>query len=60
MYHFAPILYRLALTAFLNLSWEKEPSNSNDPQLIGRFVSEKMEFERYQREVENALQLAGR
>ena len=60
IYHFAPILYRLALTAFLNLSWEKEPPNSNDSQLIGRFVSEKMDFESYQREVENALQLAGR
>ena len=58
--HFAPILYRLALTAFLNLSWGKEPPNSNDSQLIGRFVSEKMDFESYQRELENALQLAGR
>lgn len=60
IYHFAPILYRLALTAFLNLSWKKELPNSNDSELIGRFVSENMDFERYQREVENALQLAGR
>lgn len=60
MYHFAPILYRLALTAFLNLSWKKEPPNSNDPELIGRFISEKMDLKGYQSEAENALQLAGR
>ena len=47
MYNFAPILYRLALTAFLNSSWEQKPQNVDD-------------FGKLQCEAENALQLAAR
>ena len=55
---FAPIIYRLGLTACLGVSWRKKLSDTNDHEEVARYVCEKMDFEQPQRTIEKALLLA--
>ena len=55
IYKFAPILYRLGLTAFLDLSWKEQFPKCDDSELIN---VEKRKFEQPQFEAETALRQA--
>jgi len=52
---YAPVLYRMALTAFLDLRFtEKEPDPS-DKQAHSNWEARKFNYEKYQRDMESAL-----
>ena len=54
-YDFAPILYRLGLTAFLDLSWKEQFPNCDNSESIN---VDQWEFEQLQSEAETALRQA--
>jgi hypothetical protein len=56
----APSLYRLALTGFLDLSFKKRIPNLKNPQKLGEYAAQKMEFTDYQAIIERALLRARR
>jgi hypothetical protein len=52
---YAPVLYRMALTAFLDLRFtENEPDHSNKNAYLD-WEGRKFEYEKYQRDMESAL-----
>jgi hypothetical protein len=54
LFWIAPCLYRLALTAFLGLSF-KRPIPRANPRKLGEYIASNMRFERYQETIERAL-----
>jgi hypothetical protein len=54
LFWIAPCLYRLALTAFLGLSF-KRPIPKTNPTKLGEYIASKMGFERFQKTIERAL-----
>jgi hypothetical protein len=55
LFWLAPLLYRLALTGFLDLSFEKRIPNRKNPQELGKYIADRMEFNSYQATIERAL-----
>jgi len=56
--NFAPPLYRLGLTSFLELSINKLPPPMTDTEAFATFCSESLIFEEPQRDAENAIRWA--
>jgi hypothetical protein len=54
------LLYRLALTGFLDLSFKKKIPDANNLQKMGRCVAEEILFTKYQAIIERALLLSRR
>jgi hypothetical protein len=54
LFWIAPCLYRLALTAFLGLSF-KRPIPRGNTRKLGEYIASNMRFERYQETIERAL-----
>jgi hypothetical protein len=57
MTHYAACVYRLALTSFLPVAFPKIAPD-NDSEAIGKYISERMRFLKYQRTIEEALRTA--
>jgi len=55
LYNYAAPLYRLALTAFLDLSWKQPSPGMSDLQKLGEWSTKKDNFEDYQESIERAL-----
>lgn len=55
---FAPLLYRLALTAFLDLSWNKPSPPRSDTKRFVQYASERCDFTHAQRTIERGLLIA--
>jgi hypothetical protein len=58
LFWLAPSLFRLALTGFVDLSFKK--SIPKDPQKLGKYIADKMQFTKYQKTIERALLRARR
>ena len=57
LFYHAAVLYRLALTSFLNLTWKETAPECDDPVALGEYAARRWEFQEPQRSLENALQL---
>ncbi len=55
---FAAPLYRMALTSFLDLRWKGELPPMEDTKAFARACSERLTFDRYQRELEVAIAIS--
>jgi len=55
LFWLAPCLYRLLLTAYLGLSFNRKVPNDGDPKKLDEYTTSKMHFERYQETIERAL-----
>jgi len=60
LFWLAPSLYRLALTGFVDLSFKKRIPNLKNPQKLGEYIADEMQFTRYQAIIERALLRARR
>lgn len=60
LFYYAAPLYRLALTAFLPLSWSDPAPPKHDAEKLGRYIAERADFHSYQRTIERALYTVGR
>jgi hypothetical protein len=49
------MLYRVALTGFLGLSFEKPIPPMSDAEKFGQYISDHFDFMSYQRKYEDAL-----
>ena len=56
--NFAPPLYRLGLTSFLDLSLNEAPPAAADAELFAAFIARSMEFEGPQKDAESAIRRA--
>ena len=55
IFHYAAPLYRLALTAFLPLIYDKPIPSTSDPQACGAYISDRIDFMDPQRHAEKAI-----
>jgi hypothetical protein len=55
LFPYAPLLYRMALSAFLELDHKLAPPSSEDAKAIGKYIAKRMEFFDEQREIERGL-----
>ena len=53
--HYAPVLYRMALTGFLDLRFKETAPNPKDKKAYEDYAGRLFEFEKYQRDMESAL-----
>lgn len=60
IFEYAAPLYRIALTAFLPLTYEVSPPESNDARVLGAYIANRMAFREPQELVEEALLTATR
>jgi hypothetical protein len=60
LFRYAAPLYRMALTAFLKLTWSKPFPALSDPRKFGRVAAERSEFLGFQKSVEKGLLSARR
>src|SRR5262245_823768 len=52
---YAPVLYRMALTGFLDLRFKKTAPNPKDKKAYEDYQDRIFKFEKYQRDMESAL-----
>lgn len=57
LFHHAAVLYRLALTSFLNLAWDELTPTSDDPEKLAGYAARKWQFQKPQLDFEEALRL---
>jgi hypothetical protein len=55
LFWFAPCLYRMALTGFLKLTFNRKPPRISDAQKMGAYASQHARFWQFQRTIERAL-----
>jgi hypothetical protein len=60
LFWLAPSLFSLALTGFLDCSFKKKIPNGNNPEKLGEYIAEEMQFTKYQEIIERALLTARR
>ena len=60
LWYCAALLYRLGLTAFLDLSWKKPWPPRSNTELFAKAASDRYDFERTQGTIEQGLQYATR
>lgn len=53
--HYAPVLYRMALTGFLDLRFKETAPNPKDKKAYEDYAGRLFGFEKYQRDMESAL-----
>lgn len=58
LWYCAALLYRLGLTAFLNLSWKKRQPSANQTKRFVQAMSDRYDFERIQGAIEKGLYYA--
>lgn len=52
---YAPCIFRMALTGFLDLKFKGKMPSVNDSEAIAKFLADKMDFNRFQKSIEAAL-----
>ena len=57
LFYHAAVLYRLALTSFLNLAWNEPAPPCDNPEVFAEYATRKWEFQEPQGNLEKALQL---
>jgi hypothetical protein len=55
IFDFAAPLYRLALTAFLPLTYDRPMPTASEPKTLGAYIAERMEFMDPQKDAEEAI-----
>jgi hypothetical protein len=55
IFEYAAPLYRLALTSFLPLTYDKPMPSSSEAQALGEYIADRMDFMHPQRQIEEAI-----
>lgn len=55
---YAPLLFRMALTAFLNINWTLPMPSTSEPKKFGKWVNDRHDFMHAQRVIEDGLRIA--
>jgi hypothetical protein len=55
LYIYAAVLYRLALTGFLDLSFKTPMPSSEDTEAFAAYIGDRMDFRAYQSDIEAAI-----
>jgi len=58
LFYFAAPLFRMALTSFLGLAFKKKMPSTNNSKAFGKYISDRMNYEQYQKVVERSLAFA--
>ncbi len=55
---YAPLLFRMALTAFLDINWSVPMPSISEPEKVGQWISDRHDFTHAQRVIEQGLRIA--